>query len=75
MTADEVQGHQTLAASRLRVRHRRRRIGLPAPIGEWNYEEVVVKRPPHPGFLNGTLITDADLGKTKSPWMITTIRA
>ncbi len=35
--------------------------GYLKPVGEWNYEEVIVKGPKIKVILNGTVITDADI--------------
>ena len=37
--------------------------GYLRPVGQWNFEEVIVDGSRVRVFLNGTLITDADLGK------------
>jgi len=41
--------------------------GYLRPVGQWNFEEVIVDGPRIRVFLNGTLITDADLGKIEKP--------
>jgi hypothetical protein len=39
--------------------------GFLKPVGEWNYEEVVVKGPKIQVFLNGTLIMDGDITEAR----------
>lgn len=39
--------------------------GYLRPVGEWNYEEVIVKGPHIQVFVNGTKVNDADLSKAK----------
>jgi hypothetical protein len=39
--------------------------GALRPVGEWNYEEVIVKGPHIQVFVNGTKINDTDLSKAK----------
>lgn len=39
--------------------------GYLKPVGEWNYEEVIVKGPKIKVILNGTLITDADITEAR----------
>ncbi|MBI4578433.1 MAG: DUF1080 domain-containing protein [Planctomycetes bacterium] len=41
--------------------------GFLRPVGEWNFEEVVVEGPRVQVFLNGTKINDADLSKIEKP--------
>ena len=41
--------------------------GYLRPVGQWNYEEVVVDGPKIKVFLDGTLITNADLSKIEKP--------
>jgi hypothetical protein len=39
--------------------------GYLRPVGEWNYEEIIVKGPRIQVFVNGTKVNDADLSKAK----------
>lgn len=39
--------------------------GFLKPVGEWNYEEVIVKGPKIKVILNGTLINDADITEAR----------
>lgn len=41
--------------------------GYLRPVGQWNYQEVIVDGPRIQVFLNGTKITDADLSKIEKP--------
>ncbi|MGH2647142.1 MAG: 3-keto-disaccharide hydrolase [Ginsengibacter sp.] len=39
--------------------------GYLKPVGEWNYEEIIVKGPKIKVILNGTVITDADITEAR----------